>query len=941
MSSGFLFMAFFSFCFPSFSIVLFAQPPYFPLRSSLFPSWSSSPFPSWSSLLFPSSSSSHPLTWSLTYLYFRSTSLLSSVAICLYLSVDFFDFLAFPVFLPLFFFRFPLVIYNLLPLASSPSPSFFFSFHSPPDLSLLSDPSIAIPKFSLFFPPRCHSCLFLFASTFFFIVVHAFFPYQFFGHYSYISLSLSFSFSTHFCLCYPSVLPALPLRISQLTMPASKKSTRTPRARKGPSKRLQKKSAAAAADVPQQSGLSVEATASSFIDYEAGVSGNNISSDEDIGSLSGAANDQYELDGFVVPDNIDIDMLSPLTSADADSSVNIDDFSVDDSAPASSAVDASALDASALDDSALVSSAVVHSLPGDGLLDFNSFSSNASVTNGSAKHDPVGVLEDPFGLRRSSSPTKPSGNQDTVDEMEVPTEYSGSPPPTARTKLRNRLARHKFKSEALSLTSDARSVSPDFIISSPVPVSPPFPLPSELVASARSLGKAPLQAPTSSTPSCDNRSNYLVQPSSSPSSFLTNPGVGGSRTSTSFPGVPVTRVQSPVKRSIDNDSEDLSSPFRTPEKRRRNDFHSGGYYDSHSAVYYDSPPTVTLNGRTYVAIESPLYSRMSPDGSGSSSRRHGSSMPADVPPPRRFPLPSQNPSTPDEFDDLDIDLPSNYRDLPGLRSPSPGDRSPSPQVVYPSTPSVSTQQTSPSKSSTSFTTPPSSILSSPASKPASPSVRGRALRDAAIAEALGDTGPAVTPSSPSNGTRPRPRPRPRPAGPYKFPFSSNPSPSHPSGSNSGSNSGSSSVAFGSLGSPVTTSSTSVQFNPNLFSDSVAGNNTPPVAAASHPVVDISSTPHLHAGFTSHNYVGSSSNSVVGTSPHGQSNSTVVNAGPTAVPVAQQAQAVPVPPQPHIVPVTQQAPVVPVTQLVFGSGRVGCSWSQPDPGPGYTRTRDPG
>ncbi|KAJ3818649.1 hypothetical protein F5880DRAFT_1212903 [Lentinula raphanica] len=657
-------------------------------------------------------------------------------------------------------------------------------------------------------------------------------------------------------------------------MPASKKTTRAPRARKGSSKRLQKKSAAPAADIPQQSSLSVEATTASFIDYEAGVSnapGNNVSSDEELGSLADAANEEYELDGFVVPD--DVEMLSPLTSADADTSSNVDDSPLD------------------------------HTQPGDGLLDFNSFSSDATDTNSSGNQDAVAGLEQPSALPTSPSPTKPLGDEDIVGGLEVPTEYSGSPSPSPRTKLRLRLANHKFKAESPSSTTGGRSGSPDLVVSSPVPNSPPFPSPSELLASARSLGKAPLHAPSPSSLSCDNRSDHLVQPRDSRSSFLVDSstgyasssgplrrrdtsGVGGREPSdvrgpafsSSFSAVPGTRVQSPVKRSIDNDSDHLSSPFRTPEKRRRNDFHSGGYYDSHSAVYYDSPPTVTLNGRTYVAVESPLYSRMSPIESGSPPQHRRPSVGANVPLPSGSAPSSQHPSTPADFDNLDIDLPSNYRDIPGLRTPSP-------QLVYPSSPSVSTRLSSPSKSSSSFTSPPSSILSSPASKPSSPSVSGRALRDAAIAQALGGTDAPLPASTPSS--RPRPRPRPRPVGPYKFPFAANQSPPQPSGSNSGT----SQVSFGSIGSSslgADTPTSSVIFNPNLFPSS-----------SPH-------APHAHVG-----QVGAASNIQVGSTPTSHISTSAYVHNPTVVNPGPMTQPAPAPFVPPSVDPVLQAPSIPV------------------------------
>ncbi|KAJ3831451.1 hypothetical protein F5878DRAFT_667539 [Lentinula raphanica] len=190
----------------------------------------------------------------------------------------------------------------------------------------------------------------------------------------------------------------------------------------------------------------------------------------------------------------------------------------------------------------------------------------------------------------------------------------------------------------------------------------------------------------------------------------------------------------------DDATSTSSAAFRTPDKRPRVNLD----------VVHDSPPTVTLNGRTYIAIDSPLYSRLSP-----------SDLAIQGPPSSDgglFEPPTQAPSSyrcsPD-YDSLNIDLPSNYRDIPALRTLPPRQtpfpqQSLSPQLVYPSTPLLGTPYTSPSKTSTassnSLTSPPSSVLSSsPACRstynaspsPASRST-GRAVRDAAIAEALGE-----------------------------------------------------------------------------------------------------------------------------------------------------------------------------------------------------------
>ncbi|KAJ3816817.1 hypothetical protein F5880DRAFT_175737 [Lentinula raphanica] len=212
-------------------------------------------------------------------------------------------------------------------------------------------------------------------------------------------------------------------------MPTGKKSTRARGARKGSSKRLQKKSApvVADADFSQPPSPSVIPTTALFIDDEAGVSGANVSSDED---RVGGDDNEYEVGSFVVPD--DVSTLSSLSSPDALASDILDG-----SSPSK--------------DSKL----------GESLLNFDYSHSEPDAANTSRVDHKPGVA--------------------APDEIEI--EWSVTPSP--RTKLRNRLAKHKFQPPLLPHSTAGAPSSPDLVMSSPVLATSP--LPKAQIPSARAL----------------------------------------------------------------------------------------------------------------------------------------------------------------------------------------------------------------------------------------------------------------------------------------------------------------------------------------------------------------------------------------------------------------------------------------------------------------------
>ncbi|KAJ3841851.1 hypothetical protein F5878DRAFT_702344 [Lentinula raphanica] len=249
--------------------------------------------------------------------------------------------------------------------------------------------------------------------------------------------------------------PSLPLTI----FPCS---TRAPRARKGSSKRLQKKSAPLVADSPDLPSSPVQATTARFIDDEASVSmlpGTNVSSDEDFGNNLEGDNNEYEVGSFVVAD--DVSMLSSLSSPEADSELI--------PAPPLPLKDGDV---------------------GDDLLNFESTSSNAATS---------ADISQP-----THEPGAPPG-----DDIKI--EWSVTPSP--RTKLRNRIANHKFQPRVQPFPIGQRSPSPvgqrspspvgqrspspNLVISSPVLLSSPLPKPQ--TPSARALGKTPLRVRSPST----------------------------------------------------------------------------------------------------------------------------------------------------------------------------------------------------------------------------------------------------------------------------------------------------------------------------------------------------------------------------------------------------------------------------------------------------------
>ncbi|KAJ3969561.1 hypothetical protein EV361DRAFT_1034979 [Lentinula raphanica] len=169
--------------------------------------------------------------------------------------------------------------------------------------------------------------------------------------------------------------------------------------------------------------------------------------------------------------------------------------------------------------------------------------------------------------------------------------------------------------------------------------------------------------------------------------------------------------QSSGKRHIDDDSLPHLSAFRTPEKRRRNTLASSPrVLDQSSGI---PPSSVTLFGRTYVAVVSPDPSAVasshkdgvlsSPLSVDTSSRSFLLEPQSSQPLPPSCVFPTSSVQEPD-FNALDIDLPDNYRDIPGLRTPSP--------VGISSSSVFATPSSSPSKSSTYTLTPPSSLVSS-------------------------------------------------------------------------------------------------------------------------------------------------------------------------------------------------------------------------------------
>ncbi|KAJ3830985.1 hypothetical protein F5878DRAFT_668078 [Lentinula raphanica] len=215
--------------------------------------------------------------------------------------------------------------------------------------------------------------------------------------------------------------------------------------------------------------------------------------------------------------------------------------------------------------------------------------------------------------------------------------------------------------------------------------------------------------------------------------------------------------------SRDDDLSPSSLVFRTPEKRRRNNSIAT---PTRASTQPDSPPsTVTLHGRTYVAIDSPLHSSMLPSYDVSRPRHRAYTVsstgprPADShaqPPPSVSALLHGTSSFGDSyFDDLNIDLPTNYKDVPGLRTPPPKNlvtptSSPSKSSVYTSSPPASIVSSSPFSSDHGPSSPVKrggTHLSLSSSN--SPSTPGRALRQAAIELALSEQ----TPSAPSASFR--------------------------------------------------------------------------------------------------------------------------------------------------------------------------------------------
>ncbi|KAJ3741618.1 hypothetical protein EV360DRAFT_90366 [Lentinula raphanica] len=214
-------------------------------------------------------------------------------------------------------------------------------------------------------------------------------------------------------------------------------------------------------------------------------------------------------------------------------------------------------------------------------------------------------------------------------------------------------------------TSPTQSSSPELTISSPVPSS--FYLSKNRTATklsniirSSSISRAHLCSPDISFRPSSLAAHYAPPTSSS---LLLSGAPYTTSTSTSDSG---PSSHSPTKHRFDDDTDVVDSGFRTPEKRRRNLY--GGIY----SVEHVSPTTVMINGRTYVAVDT--------DSSSSFSAPAPQPFPlSTVTTPSTFlassPVPLSSPTAPSSsdfnFDDIDIDLPPNYMDLPGLRTPPP------------------------------------------------------------------------------------------------------------------------------------------------------------------------------------------------------------------------------------------------------------------------------
>ncbi|KAJ3763723.1 hypothetical protein EV360DRAFT_78044 [Lentinula raphanica] len=260
------------------------------------------------------------------------------------------------------------------------------------------------------------------------------------------------------------------------------------------------------------------------------------------------------------------------------------------------------------------------------------------------------------------------------------------------------------------LSPPSRSSSPELTISSPVPSFSVLPYtPSSSLSKVHAAANLSRIVHSSTVPREHARSpDNFFRPSAlatyyAPSNAPHSLACGSDSPSSSAPQFP---LPSPPKHSIDEDLNTDGTAFHTPHKRLR--YLDGGAY----SIERVSPSAFNINGRIYVAVD---------NSSSSSSLGHAPQV-SPVSPSPAVPPPI-TPSSPDiNFDELDIDLPINYKDLPGLRTPSPPPSS-SPVRGTPftspvrGTPSLSTVRGTPSLSTVHGTPSLSPVRGTPSTLP--------------------------------------------------------------------------------------------------------------------------------------------------------------------------------------------------------------------------------